>query len=93
MPKQNAVNFIAKGKREIFRGIEGGEIAFVTIAEDTDLAFREAIVSRLSEEGIPYEIKGTSEELSRLADLEVPCGALGYKKSLSLNCGKGNLSK
>lgn len=93
MPKQSADKLIAKGKREILRGIEGGEIAFVKIAEDTDASFREAIVQRLLEEGVPYEIKGTSRELSRLVDLEVPCGALGYKKSLSLNCGKGNLSK
>lgn len=83
----------AKGKREIFRGLEEGTIERIVIASDTDKLFRKKILSRAREYGVPCEIALTCEELRLLCGIEVPCGALGYKKQLSLSCDKGSLSK
>ena len=71
---------IAKGKREILRGIHDGEIAFVSVAKDADYSFRSEILLVCSMKKIPTESAMTMAELSAICSISVPCGAVGIKK-------------
>lgn len=72
---------LAKGKREVLRGLKDSALSVVFLATDADDKFKEQIILKCNDKNIECIEYFSKFDLADITRIDVPCAVLGICKN------------